>query len=155
MKPVKLLVVHCSATPAARDIGVAQLRAMHRARGFNDVGYHYVVRRDGRIEKGRPDNVIGAHVSGHNDGSLGICLVGGVKPDGKTAEANFAPEQYAALEKLLRDLRGRYPAARICGHRDLSPDLNGDGKITSNEWLKECPTFDVAAWVNALPGGPV
>jgi len=146
VKPINLLVVHCSATPPSRDIGVSEIRGMHRQRGFKDVGYHYVIRRDGRIEKGRPDNVIGAHVSGHNNGSLGICLVGGVKADGKTAEANFTPAQYAALETLLKDLHGRYPAARICGHRDLSPDKNGDGRVTSNEWLKQCPCFDVEPW---------
>lgn len=152
MKPVSLLVVHCSATPAARDIGVAQLRAMHLARGFRDVGYHYIIRRDGRVEKGRPDNVMGAHVEGHNDGSLGICLIGGVKPDGRTAEQNFTPDQYTSLERLLRDLKGRYPSARVCGHRDLSPDRNRDGRVTPDEWLKQCPTFDVAAWLETLPG---
>ncbi len=157
MKPVSLLVVHCSATPATRDIGVAQLRAMHTApkpqgRGWRDVGYHYVIRRDGRVEKGRPDNVMGAHVEGHNDGSLGICMVGGVKADGKTAETNFTAAQYASLETLLRDLKGRYPRARICGHRDLSPDKDGDGVVERHEWLKECPTFDVAAWWNTRPG---
>lgn len=155
MKPVSLLVVHCSATPAARDIGIAQLRAMHLARGFRDVGYHYAIRRDGRVEKGRPDNVMGAHVEGHNDGSLGICMIGGVKADGKTAETNFTAAQYASLETLLRDLKGRYPNARICGHRDLSPDKDGDGVVERHEWLKECPTFDVAAWWRALPGKPV
>lgn len=149
MKPVKLLVVHCSATPANRDIGVAQIRAMHTAKGWRDVGYHYVIRRDGRVEKGRPENVMGAHVEGHNDGSLGICLVGGVKPD-MTAETNFTPAQYLALEQLLRQLKGRFPAARICGHRDLSPDRNGNGKVERGEWVKECPTFDVAAWWNPL-----
>lgn len=146
MKPIKLLVVHCSATPAARDIGVTEIRAMHKANGWSDVGYHYVIRRNGLVEKGRADTVIGAHVSGHNDGSLGICLIGGVKPDGKTGEANFTPAQFASLETLLKTLHGRYPAARVCGHRDLSPDKNGDGRIAPNEWVKLCPTFDVEPW---------
>lgn len=145
MKPIKLLVVHCSATPADRDIGVAEIRAMHRARGWKDVGYHYVIRRDGRVEKGRPDTVMGAHVAGHNDGSLGICLVGGVKPD-MTAETNFTQAQYAALGQLLTTLTQRYPAARVCGHRDLSPDRNGNGRVERGEWVKDCPTFDVAPW---------
>lgn len=153
MKPVTLLVVHCSATPANRDIGVAEIRAMHKAKGWRDVGYHYVIRRDGRVEKGRADNVMGAHVEGHNDGSLGICLVGGVKPN-MTAETNFTPAQYTALEELLTRLRGTYPRARICGHRDLSPDRNGNGKVEPGEWVKACPTFDVFAWWSTLPGGP-
>lgn len=144
---VRYLVVHCSATPANRDIGRAEIDLMHKQRGFVGIGYHYVIRRDGRVEKGRPDNQAGAHVQGYNSRSLGICMVGGVKPDGKTAETNFTPAQYDALEALLRRLRPTYPTARILGHRDLSPDRNGDGRITRNEWLKECPTFDVEPWV--------
>jgi N-acetylmuramoyl-L-alanine amidase len=145
MKPVKLLVVHCSATPASRDIGVAEIRAMHKAKGWRDIGYHYVIRRDGKVEKGRADNIMGAHVTGHNDGSLGICMVGGVKPD-LTAEINFTPAQFAALRELLTKLQGKFPGSRICGHRDLSPDRNGDGVITPGEWVKECPTFNVDLW---------
>lgn len=145
MKTISLLVVHCSATPAARDIGVAEIRAMHRAKGWRDVGYHYVIRRDGMVERGRPDTVMGAHVAGHNANSLGICLVGGVKPD-MTAETNFTADQYTALETLLDILTGLHPHARVCGHRDLSPDRNGNGKVEPGEWIKACPTFDVAAW---------
>lgn len=145
MKPIKLLVVHCSATPADRDIGVAEIRAMHRAQGWKDVGYHYVIRRDGGVEKGRADTVMGAHVKGHNNGSLGICLVGGVRPD-MTAETNFTKAQYARLERLLQMLTARYPGARVCGHRDLSPDRNGNGRVERGEWVKDCPTFDVEPW---------
>lgn len=143
---VRYLVVHCSATPAHRDIGRAEIDLMHRQRGFVDIGYHYVVRRDGRIETGRPENRAGAHVQGFNSRSLGICLVGGVKADGKTAETNFTPAQYEALDGLLRRLQPKYPTAEILGHRDLSPDRNKDGRITPNEWLKECPTFAVRDW---------
>ena len=143
---VNYLVVHCSATPAARDIGVKELDLMHRQRGFRKIGYHYIIRRDGTVEKGRPNSEPGAHVQGFNSRSLGICMVGGVKPDGKTAETNFAPAQYAALGTLLDTLRPTYPTATILGHRDLSPDKNRDGKISPNEWLKECPTFDVRTW---------
>ena len=147
MKPITLLVVHCSATPATRDIGVAEIRAAHKAKRppWKDVGYHYVIRRNGTVEKGRADNVMGAHVVGHNNGSLGICLIGGVKPD-NTAETNFTAAQYAALKELLTTLKGRYPNARVCGHRDLSPDRNGDGVVGPGEWVKACPTFDVASW---------
>lgn len=145
MRPITLLVVHCSATPANRDIGAAEIRAMHKQRGFADIGYHHVIRRDGRIEPGRAEHVAGAHVQGHNRFSIGICLVGGVKPD-MTAETNFTEAQYCALSQLLKDLSARFPGARVCGHRDLSPDRNGDGKVTPGEWVKACPTFDVPAW---------
>lgn len=151
MKPydVRYLVVHTSATPAARDIGRREIELMHRQRGFRTIGYHYVIRRDGAVEKGRPNSEPGAHVLGFNNKSLGICLVGGVEPDGKTPEQNFTPAQYDALEVLLKALRPKYPTAEILGHRDLSPDKNRDGKVSPNEWLKACPCFDVRPWVKA------
>lgn len=145
MKPIRYLVVHCAATPPTRDIGVAEIRVMHKQRGFNDIGYHYVIRRDGRVEKGRADNVAGAHVQGFNSVSLGVCLVGGVDAKGQP-DANYTPLQYEALERLLITLQRTYPTAEILGHRDLSPDKNGDGKVSPNEWLKSCPCFDVRTW---------
>lgn len=154
MRAINLIVVHCSATPASRDIGVAEIRAMHKRQGWKDVGYHFVIRRDGRVETGRPLSIAGAHVAGHNAKSIGICLVGGVKPDLK-AETNFTPAQYASLEKVLSEMAADYPKARICGHRDLSPDRNGNGKVERGEWVKECPTFDVAAWWSGRQGGVV
>lgn len=117
---------------------------MHRRRGFLGIGYHYVIRRDGKVEFGRPTNKPGAHVRGHNAHSIAICLVGGLDPKGK-AEDNFTEAQYESLYDLLNMLD--YPRAEILGHRDLSPDLNKDGKITSNEWLKQCPCFDVREWL--------
>lgn len=151
IKHVAYLVVHCSATPASRDIGRKEIDVMHRQRGFVMIGYHYVIRRNGVIEKGRPDDQPGAHVENLNSKSLGICLVGGVKPDGKTGEDNFTPEQKTALRELLTKLHGSHADAMILGHRDLSPDRNGDHKISSNEWLKECPCFDVGAWWTGHP----
>ena len=148
---VQFLVVHCSATPASRDIGRAELDVMHRQRGFNGIGYHYVVRRNGQIEKGRPDDQPGAHVEGFNSRSLGICMVGGVKPDGTTPEENFTPEQFAALRRLLTVLQTNHDDAVILGHRDLSPDKNRDGKVGPNEWLKSCPCFDVGQWWTGQP----
>lgn len=152
MRPINLIVVHCSATPANRDIGAAEIRAMHHRQGWSDIGYHHVIRRDGRVEAGRPEAVAGAHVKGHNARSIGVCLVGGVKPD-MTAETNFTAAQYDALEALLRQLAARYPSARICGHRDLSPDRNGNGRVEPGEWVKACPTFDVAAWWTSRRNG--
>lgn len=149
MRKINLIVVHCAATPPTLDVGVDWIRRVHRQKGYADVGYHHVVRRDGRCEVGRAEQKVGAHVYGHNANSIGVCLVGGVDAGGR-AEANFTPAQYATLEHLLRELKVRYPAARICGHRDLSPDTNRNGKVDRHEWLKECPTFDVAAWWNNI-----
>jgi N-acetyl-anhydromuramyl-L-alanine amidase AmpD len=141
-----LIVVHCSATGPAADIGVAEITRWHKQRGFDTVGYHYVIRRNGAVEVGRRESEIGAHVRGHNANSIGVCLAGGVDAAGKP-ENNFTAAQFASLEALLRELQGRYPTARVCGHRDLSPDKNGDGRITPNEFIKACPSFDVAKWL--------
>lgn len=154
MKPtdVKYLVVHCSATQPKLDIGAKEIDRMHRERGFLKIGYHFVIRRDGHVESGRALDQIGAHVEGHNHESLGICMVGGVNAKGK-AENNFTAEQFATLRSLLRLLVNgyggavaHYPHAEVLGHRDLSPDRNHDGRISPNEWLKECPCFDVREW---------
>lgn len=141
-----LLVVHCSATRPTQDIGVRDITQWHIQRGFDTVGYHYVIRRNGEVERGRPENAVGAHVRGHNANSIGICLAGGVDNAGKPAN-NFTAAQFVALHQLLDELRKRYPDARVLGHRDLSPDLNGDGVISPNEFIKACPSFDVATWL--------
>lgn len=146
------LVVHCSATRASDDkVNVDTIRKWHKAKGWADVGYHFVIRRDGVLERGRKMSDVGAHVQGYNLISLGICLVGGVAEDGKTPQDNFTPEQWKTLHGLLRWLRNYYPHAKVLGHRDLSPDRNRDGKITPDEWLKACPCFDVTAWLKRNP----
>jgi N-acetyl-anhydromuramyl-L-alanine amidase AmpD len=147
----ELIVVHCSATPASMDIGVREITQWHIKRGFDTVGYHYVIRRNGELEAGRKESVIGAHVRGHNAKSIGICMAGGVSEQNKP-ENNFSPEQFRTLETLLGQLKGRYRNARIVGHRDLSPDKNGDGKITPNEFIKACPSFDVGQWLAQREG---
>ncbi|MBK1968392.1 N-acetylmuramoyl-L-alanine amidase [Brevundimonas diminuta] len=144
----RYLVVHCSATRAAADIGAAEIRKWHLQQNWRDIGYHYVIRRDGTVETGRPLMEPGAHVQGHNHHSVGICMVGGLDPKGR-AENNFTAEQFASLTELLNDLKVRWPDAEVLGHRDLSPDRNNDGKITRNEWVKECPCFDVKPWWTA------
>lgn len=146
---VNKLVVHTSATPPSMDIGVREIDQWHRKRGWLKVGYHFVIRRDGTVEIGRKRDEMGAHVSGHNSDSLGICLIGGVDAKGKP-ENNYTAEQMASLKLVLAGLKFIHPHARICGHRDLSPDKNGDGVITPNEWLKDCPCFDVEPWAKSV-----
>ena len=133
---IELIVVHCSATPPDMDIGVAEIDKWHRERGFNGCGYHYVIKRNGDIEKGRPDHVSGAHVKGHNEKSLGICLVGGVDKD-NNADCNFTQNQFYALEVLLSRLKDDYNNPKIVGHRDLD---NG----------KACPSFDVKSFLGEI-----
>jgi N-acetylmuramoyl-L-alanine amidase len=141
-----LIVIHCSATRPAQDTGVGEITHWHIQRGFDTVGYHYVIRRNGELETGRPETAVGAHVRGHNANSLGICLAGGINVHDKP-ENNFTAEQFATLKRLLAQLKERYPNARVLGHRDLSPDKDGDGRLTPNEFIKACPSFDVAQWL--------
>ena len=141
---VNLIVVHCSATNPSMDIGASEINQWHIDRGWRKIGYHFVIRRSGVLETGRRLNEQGAHVKSHNRNSWGICLVGGVGFDG-SLEDNFTAKQWATLRTLLvtlLDIPGL--EKRIVGHRDLSPDLDGDGVIREHEWIKGCPSFDVS-----------
>lgn len=125
------VIVHCSATPAGRDVTAADIRRWHKEeRGFADIGYHFVVRLDGRVECGRHLSVAGAHCRGHNSRSVGVCYVGGIGSDGRPADTR-TPAQRQALLGLLTALRRRFPGASIHGHRDFA--------------AKGCPSFDATA----------
>ena len=129
------IVIHSSATPPRMDIGVDEIRKWHLARGWRDVGYHFIITRDGAIQHGRDRDEIGAHSLGSNHDSIGICLVGGVADDGKTPEFNFTKFQLESLEDLLNDLLAIYYLAEVVGHRDVMPP-----------GYTECPSFDVGEW---------
>lgn len=134
MREIRYLVVHCSATAPQLDVGADDIREWHRTKGWKDIGYHYVIKRDGTLEKGRDDEVVGAHVEGFNTHSIGICLAGGVDLKSNPA-ANFSFYQYATLHELLQDLMKRYPQAAVMGHRDF-PKVD-----------KACPSFDVKSFM--------
>lgn len=140
LKEVQYLAVHCAATPPNMDIGVKEITLWHRARGFSTIGYHYVIRRSGAIEKGRPDDVPGAHVLGYNHLSLGVCMVGGIDAHGNP-QNNFTPDQFSALAALLKRLKASYPNAIVQGHRDF-PGVT-----------KACPSFDVKPWWASVENG--
>lgn len=130
---VRFITVHCSATPPESDVGTDEIRRWHKGKGWEDVGYHYVIRRNGTVEAGRSLDFQGAHVEGHNHEAIGICLVGGVRRD-LSPDANFTAVQYTSLETLINLLLPRYPGATVRGHRDF-PGVT-----------KACPSFDVPAW---------
>jgi N-acetyl-anhydromuramyl-L-alanine amidase AmpD len=136
------IIIHCSATPDGKDYTVDDIRRWHKQRGYSDVGYHYIVYRNGILAQGRDVNIIGAHASGHNAHSIGICYIGGMNAENTQPEDTRTLRQKARLLSLLVDLRKLYPNARIIGHRDLSEDKNGNGIIEPSEWMKACPSFD-------------
>lgn len=133
---IKELIVHCSATPEGKDYSVDTIRQWHLQRGFSDIGYHYVVYRDGSIHIGRDESVIGAHCTGHNTNSIGVCYIGGVATDGKTPKDTRTAEQKQSLVKLLKELKIKYPQASIYGHRDFAN--------------KACPSFDATKEFSSL-----
>lgn len=137
MRKITHLVVHCSATRPGAGIGAEEIRKWHiQQNGWRDIGYHYVITRAGEVEPGRPIEQAGAHVSGHNSTTIGICLVGGVDAANK-AENNYTAEQWLSLKKLLAELKDRFPGAEILGHRDFP-------KVA-----KDCPCFDARKWAMA------
>lgn len=127
MRKITKIIVHCADTPEGRDDKAADIRRWHKARGFNDIGYHYVVDLDGTIEPGRDVSVAGAHCTGHNADSIGVCYIGGADTD-MTPKDTRTKEQKTALRLLLKYLVQKYPGAKIYGHRDFAN--------------KSCPSFD-------------
>ena len=115
-------------------VDAAVIDRWHRQRGFLRIGYHYVILRDGTVQKGRLDTEIGAHVEGHNSGSLGICMVGGLNDTTGKSENNFTDVQFDSLKVLLTKLKVSNPEAVVLGHRDF-PNV-----------AKDCPCCNVIPW---------
>jgi len=128
------IVMHYSATYPDQDIGAAEIDKWHRERGFARIGYHWVIRRNGTIEAGRPENVTGAHVRGMNTGKIGVCVVGGLDraKGANVGVDNRTPAQIAAQIKLTREILARHPGAKVVGHRDLV--------------ATQCPAYDAGEW---------
>ena len=132
MNKIDAIVVHCSATRAGQDIGKKEITQMHLQRGFQTIGYNYVIRIDGTIEVG------------------GICYIGGLDANSKAADTR-TPAQKEALAKLIKELCAKYQIVEVLGHRDTSPDLDNDGIVEPNEWTKMCPCFDVRSEYPFIP----
>ena len=128
---ISFIIVHCSAVRPGQRSSAKDIDRWHRDKGWNGIGYHYVVRRDRSMEPGRPIEEVGAHCVGHNSHSIGICYEGGLDEHGEEADTR-TPEQKVALRKLLEELHRRFPKALIVGHHDLNPG-------------KKCPCYDVVS----------
>lgn len=138
IRVINKVVVHCSATHPDMDIGAAQIRQWHIHRGWSDIGYHVVIRRSGFVEMGRPIEMVGAHTKGHNQDSVGVCLVGGINDNGDP-DSNFTLEQLIALKGCINAYREKFGNIAVHGHRDFSD--------------KACPSFDVQALISNNSSG--
>ena len=128
MRQIEEIIIHCSATPEGRNVTVKDIDAWHRQRGFQCIGYHYVIYLDGSVHEGRKEELIGAHCSGHNGKSIGLCYIGGLDRNGKPKDTR-TDEQKKSLTELIRTLKTRFPQASIHGHNEFAN--------------KACPCFDV------------
>ena len=129
MRRITLIVIHCSAVKPDQQSSAAQIDSWHRQRGFHlGIGYHYVIRRDGTLEMGRPEYMVGAHCKNHNQHSIGVCYEGGLNARGDPADTR-TEAQKRTMRQLVDELRQRYPKAIVVGHHNLNP-------------LKACPCFD-------------
>lgn len=137
MRDIKEIIIHCADTPEGRDDRAADIRRWHKAQGWSDIGYHYVIDIDGTIEPGRDLDIAGAHCQGHNAKSIGICYVGGCDEEMKPKDTR-TDAQKASMLLLLKYLVAKYPKAVIYGHRDFAN--------------KSCPSFDAKEEYKALCG---
>lgn len=134
MRNITKIILHCSATKEGRAFTTADIDEWHRQRGFLDrasgkhIGYHFVIYLDGSIHVGRPESSVGAHCKGHNSESIGICYIGGLDSQGRPKDTR-TPAQRAAMWRLVRGLRQKYPGATVHGHCEFA--------------AKACPCFDV------------
>ena len=128
MRKIKEIIVHCSDTEEGKDFCAKDIDLWHKAQGWDRIGYHYVVKLDGTVESGRPIEKVGAHCKGHNAYSIGVCYIGGKASDGKTHKDTRTPQQKAALQLLVDNLKRVYPGSKVYGHRDFA--------------ARDCPCFD-------------
>lgn len=136
------IVIHCSATKENKDYSAEDIKKWHLQRGFKDIGYHFIIKLDGTIEIGRSLDKIGAHVINHNANTIGICYIGGLSSNNKAKDTR-TDKQKESLLNLITILKSFIPIKHIKGHRDYSKDLNNNGIIEPNEFMKDCPCFDV------------
>lgn len=129
MRTITEIIIHCTATAEGRDYTVADIDQWHRQKGWNGIGYHYVVRLDGSVHTGRDIAISGAHCYGHNAKSIGVCYVGGLAADGKTPKDTRTTKQRDALQRLVYELLAEFPNATVHGHNEFA--------------AKACPCFDV------------
>ena len=128
------IVIHCTQTPADMDVDVAKVTEWHTQRGFDTIGYHYLIKRDGTLQTGRDESLVGAHAVAVNGTSIGVALAGGGTAD-MGWENNFEPIQFETLKSIIIKLKDKYNIQKIIGHSEV-------------ESTKQCPSFDVQGWLD-------
>ena len=128
MRKIDRIIIHCSATSPSQDFDASDINRWHKARGWSGIGYHYVIKLDGTIEKGRPVEKVGAHAFGYNKRSIGLCYIGGVDEEGSPKDTR-TPEQLRAMDIFVAMLKDDYKSATVHGHNEFSN--------------KACPSFNV------------
>ena len=134
MRAIHKIIIHCTATREGDDISVDTIRRWHLARGWSDIGYHYVIDIKGNINAGRPIELMGSHTRGENKYSIGIAYVGGVEADGKTPKDTRTKAQKDSIIRLVKKLKGCYPDVTIHGHNEFSN--------------KACPSYNIQDEIN-------
>lgn len=141
-KSTKQIILHCTASREGQNMTVESIHQLHLKNGWSGIGYHYVIGLDGTIYEGRKDDSVGAHAAPQNSDSIGIVYVGGLDANKKPKDTR-TPEQKESIIELIKYLLEKYPSiSEIKGHRDISPDKNGNGIIEPSERIKSCPCFD-------------
>ena len=137
-RTINEIILHCSATPEGKDYSVDTIKKWHLQRGFSDIGYHYVIYRDGSIHNGRDVNISGAHCTNHNSKSIGVCYIGGLDSTGKNAKDTRTEEQKKSLVSLVKQLMSIYKLSISNVH-------------CHNEYAnKACPSFKINDFRNEL-----
>jgi len=142
MRRIDLIVIHCTGTRDSQRLSEEELDKFHRSLGYSECGYHYYIRRDGNVIAMRPVPKVGAHALGYNSHSIGIAYEGGLDSLGFPKDTRTLNQRFS-LQSLVAALLRSFPGSKVVGHRDLSPDLNANGRIEEDEWVKSCPCFDV------------
>lgn len=140
MRDIRYIVVHCTASNQERTY--KDILKEFKLKGWRNPGYHYIIEADGALHKVLEDGEVANGVKEHNANSMHVAYIGGIDSKGKPLD-NRTPGQKATLRRVLEYLHGKYPSARILGHRDFSPDKNGNGIVDPWERVKACPCFEV------------
>ena len=129
VRKIDTIIIHCSSTPSGRKVTVNDIRSWHKARGWSDIGYHFVIYEDGTVHLGRKIDKVGAHAKGYNTSSVGICYIGGMDAAGKPKDT-LNNLQRDAIQALILELKSSHPITKLIGHNEVSS--------------KECPCFRVS-----------